>query len=212
MITMKIPNIILQTNYKLPEKYLIDKIVKYYPNWNYYFFTDMDIIKFFIENPLPEFPDIIQKYVYMPTGAHRADLFRYYFLYLNGGVFMDSDAMLTIDIEQFIHPETDFFTVNSSAIPNSIFQGFIGTIPKNPIMYYALKQAYETPIENLKKDYHIYCKQLYKILENEFQKPDFQNIQLFYEKVNDMNNGIYDIHDSVKILLKHYAATKVVPI
>ncbi len=206
---MKIPNIILQTNYKNPEKHIVEKISTYFPKWNYVFFNDIDAIKYFIENPLSDFPDIIMKFLYMPTGAHRADLFRYYFLYLNGGIFMDSDAMVTMPIDEFIHPETDFFTVNSSAISKCIFQGFIGTTPKNPILYEALKQAYETPYDELTKDYHLYCKQLYKILEKEFEKYDFQKIQIFYEKVNP--NGIYDIHDSKKIVLKHYASTKVVP-
>jgi mannosyltransferase OCH1-like enzyme len=209
---MKIPSILLQTDYKLPENHVIEKINTYFPNWNYYFFNDLQAIKYFIENPLPEFPDIIKKFVYISSGAHRADLFRYYFLYLNGGIFMDSDAMIMMNIYDFIHPETDFFSVNSNTISNAIFQGFIGTFPKNPIIYEALKQAYETSYDELNKDYHILCKQLYKILEKEFQKSEFQKIQIFYEKVNDKNCGFYDIHDSEKIVLKHYASTKVIPL
>jgi hypothetical protein len=76
-----------------------------------------------------------------------------------------------------------------------------------------LKQAYETPVIDLKNDYHTLCKQLYVILEKEFQKPEteIQKIQLFYEKENETDNGIYDIHDSVRILLKHYTSTKIIP-
>jgi mannosyltransferase OCH1-like enzyme len=207
---MKIPKIILQTNYKVPESHVIEKITNYFPSWTYYFFNDIDSIKYFIENPLEEFPDIVKKFVYMPTGAHRADLFRYYFLYLNGGIFMDSDAMVTMNIEQIIHPETDFFTVNSSAIPNSIFQGFIGAYPKNPIIYEALKQAYNTIPEELVKDYHLYCKQLYEILNEEFKKSEFQKIQIFYERTT--NKGLtYDIHNSEKIIMVHYAGSKLIP-
>jgi mannosyltransferase OCH1-like enzyme len=209
---MKIPKIILQTNCTYPEKYLIKKINNYFPEWNYQFYKDIDIIKFFMENPLDEFPNIIEKFVYMPTGAHRADLFRYYFLYLKGGVFMDSDAMLTKNINEIIHPDTDFFTVNSRAIPNSIFQGFIGTTPKNPILYDALKQTYNTQLEDIKKDYHLFCKQLYQILEKEFEKSEIQNIQIFYENEFNCNTYCYDIHNTENIILKHYAGTKVIPI
>lgn len=214
---MKIPKILLQTNFKYPEKYIIEKISNYFPGWKYCFYNDIDIIKFFIENPLEEFPDIIKKFVYMPTGAHRADLFRYYFLYINGGIFMDSDAMVTNDIHAFIHQETDFFSVNSTAIPNSIFQGFIGTTPKNPILYDALKQAYHTPTEQIKNDYHIFCKQLYQILEKVFEDSnnndtELQKIQIFYEEEWNNKNKYYNIHNSREIVLKHYANTKVVPI
>ena len=38
----------------------------------------------------------------MPIGAHKADLFRYYYLYINGGVYIDSDLMITTNIENII--------------------------------------------------------------------------------------------------------------
>ena len=43
---------------------------------------DNEIIEFFKNNKLDEFPNIIEKFYSMPTGAHKADLFRYYFLYI----------------------------------------------------------------------------------------------------------------------------------
>ena len=42
------------------------------------------------------------KYNSIKLGTHRADLFRYYYLYINGGIFIDSDAMIETDIENII--------------------------------------------------------------------------------------------------------------
>lgn len=70
--------------------------------WKYEFYNDEDVINFFINNPIADLPNIIQKYNSIRTGAHRADLFRYYYLYINGGFFMDSDAMLYVDINTIV--------------------------------------------------------------------------------------------------------------
>ena len=51
----------------------------------------------------------------MERGAHRADLFRYYYLYMEGGVFIDSDAMLMKDLNEIV-ADYEFFTVDSSEI------------------------------------------------------------------------------------------------
>ena len=49
-------------------------------------------IHFFQEKyPLPEFPDIITKFNSLKRGEHRADLFRYYYLYINFSVYILRD-------------------------------------------------------------------------------------------------------------------------
>jgi mannosyltransferase OCH1-like enzyme len=97
-----IPNTIFQTSIEKPEKCLVDKIIKKCPDWTYKHFNDEEIISFFNENYIEEFKDIVKKFNNMPTGAHKADLFRYYYLYLNGGVFIDSDAMIEVNIEDVV--------------------------------------------------------------------------------------------------------------
>ena len=59
------------------------------PGWTYEHYTDAEIIRFFQQNPIHELPNVIEKFYSLQYGEHRADLFRYYFLYLNGGVYMD---------------------------------------------------------------------------------------------------------------------------
>lgn len=92
-------------------------------------------------------------------------MFRYYFIYLKGGVFLDSDAMLQKNID-LISKNYDFFSVNSTHYcPGCIFQGFLGAKPKNKIIYEALVDAYNVNTKDLDKDYLLLCKYLFNILK-----------------------------------------------
>ena len=75
----------------------------------------------------------------MPTGAHKADLFRYYYLYIYGGVFIDSDLMITTNIVNIIK---DYNLITVQGGGDGIFQGLLASTPKNKIMYDCLLDAY----------------------------------------------------------------------
>jgi mannosyltransferase OCH1-like enzyme len=204
-----IPKIILQTSINKPEQYIIDKIMNKCYNWKYMHFTDDEIIIFFKNNYIEEFKDIIDKFYSMPTGAHKADLFRYYFLYINGGVFIDSDAMIISNIKNIIK-KYKFFTVNSTN-KNTIFQGFIGSIPKHDIIYKALKDAYTIDIDSLSKYYHLICYNLYNIIYNDKHLSKYTCIKIFEEKYyNDNCYEIYNSNDNKTVLL-HYWRNKIIP-
>jgi len=203
----KITPILFQTSKSKPDKYIVDLINLQLDNtiWKYEFYDDNDIINFFINNPIEELPNIIDKFNAIQSGAHKADLFRYYFLYLKGGVFMDSDAMIYENIESIIK-DYQFISVDSSVHPMSIFQGILGCSPKNKIMKKALWQAYNTDPQLLQYDYHYWCKQLYTILkEDTFD----YNIKLYRER---RISNTYDeiINDTDNILFKHFWKTKVI--
>lgn len=105
---MTIPNIIFQTSKDKPEQYIIDKISSKSHNWKYIHYNDEEAIRFLNEHYIEEFKDIVLKMNQIPNGAHKADLFRYYHLYITGGVFIDSDAMIEMNIENVIQ-DYDFF-------------------------------------------------------------------------------------------------------
>ena len=161
----KIPKIFMQTSRQKPQQYVVDMIKERCVGWTYEHYTDDDIIAFFGENPVPEFPNVIAKFYMLNYGEHRADLFRYYFLYVKGGVYMDLDAMIQCPIENIIG-ESDFFTVNSSYFPGTVFQGFLGATPKHPLIFEALKDIYHCPLENLRKEFHLLCKNLYGFIQS----------------------------------------------
>jgi mannosyltransferase OCH1-like enzyme len=201
----KIPPILFQTHREPLENYVLEMIQYKLDNWKYEFYDDNDIIVFFKKNPMQEFPDIINKFHLFSTGQHKADLFRYYYLYINGGFFLDSDAMLYENIENIVK-DYDFFSVNSNNVSNSIFQGFIGSTIKNNIIYEALKDVYSIDLNLLKNDYHLICKNLYNIINNS----NIDNIKLYDEKIF-IQKGIAEIYDKDIIIMIHYWRDKTIP-
>lgn len=206
MSTNVIPKIIFQTSKKRPKNYLINMIKNNCPDWTYIHFTDDDIIKFFNNNQLDEFPNIADKFISIINGAHKADLFRYYFIYIKGGVFLDSDAMIQTNIN-YIIKDYDFFSVESTHYcPLCIFQGFLGANAKNQIIYEALVDLYNMDINVLNNDYLIVCKNLYKILKKRW------NYKIaIYKEIYGSNNVAITVNDRNEIILAHYFVTKKVP-
>jgi hypothetical protein len=203
---LKIPNVIFQTSKNEQPEYVIELIKTNSPGWEYIHFTDDGIFKFFEENALDEFPNMKEKFLSIKTGAHRADLFRYYYLYINGGVFIDSDAIIKQDIN-VIAKDYDFFSVESNYFPDTIFNGFIGTTAKNIIMYEALKHAYHIDVDVLNKNYMTFCKQLREIYDT---NKTGQNTLLYLEVENNEKSAKM-INKKNEIVLIHYYLDKIVP-
>ena len=207
MFMTKIPKVIFQTSITRQPEYVIDLIKSRSPGWEYIHFTDEDIFKFFEENMTDEFPNMKDKFLSIKGGAHRADLFRYYYLYVKGGVFIDSDAMIEQDIN-IIAKDYDFFSVASTYFQNTIFNGFIGSTAKNVIMYEALKHAYHVDVTELSKNYMMFCRQLRPIYD---QYKVGQNTLLYMELVNDDKSAKMINIDNQKVLI-HYYKDKLVPV
>lgn len=204
---MPIPKIIFQTSKNKPEQYIIDKILSKCENWKYIHYDDDEAVQFLRDNYIEEFKDIINKFNEMPTGAHKADLFRYYYLYINGGVFIDSDAMIELNIENIVK-DYDFFSVESTLVPGAIFQGFIGSTSNNIIIYQALQDAYNIDISHLINNYHALCFDLTILINNNKR---VVNSYLYKEKYyNDDCAECYN--DNNETILLHYWRYKVIPV
>ena len=200
-----IPKVFFQTDKKPVEDYVREMIMERIPGWAYEFYSDDDVLRFFEENQHKDYPDIVSVYNSFSKGAHRADLFRYYYLYIKGGFFMDSDAMIYDNINSIVK-DYDFVSVDSSSHPGSIFQGIIGAAPGHPIVEAALKNAYVTRDSVLSHDYHYFCKQLYGII----LKLMVPNIHLYDERRIDFN-GDY-IVDGNRVIFVHFWRTMRIPL
>ena len=205
---MEIPKILFQTNRITHIEPVLNMIKnKLTSEWIYEFYSDADVIQFFRDNPITDLPNIIEKYNSLKLGSHRADLFRYYYLYINGGFFMDSDAMLYVNIDTIVK-DYNFVSVNSSCHPGTIFQGILGASPKNEIIKKALYQAYNIDPIILESEYHYFCRQLYDIIKNN----DFgYNIKLYEERRINPETGD-EIVDGDTIFFKHYWKYKIIPL
>jgi len=191
-----IPKVFLQTAIQPLPQYVLKINQQYLEDWEYKYFSDNDILHFFHTNKLDEYPDIVAKF-HSLKGPHKADLFRYYYLYIHGGFFMDSDAILCKNINEIV--KGDFVSVNSSVIPNSIFQGILGCTPKHEIIKLVLDDAYNTPLFKL-NDYHYFCKRLFTIIQS-------FDVTLFSEVRTKECDEIYD--DT--LIARHYTKNKIIP-
>lgn len=202
-----IPHIFFQTSAKDLPSYIYEMIQKNLSaDWIYKHFTDNTILQYFNDNPLEEFPNIINIFKSFKKGCHRADIFRYYFLYINGGVFMDSDAMIYTDINLIINNNSFVSVISQNRV--SLFNGIIAASPRNPIIKEALSVCYSTLPELIEKDYHYWTKALYSIVKE--NKYNF-NYELYIE--NHPYNGITDTVDKDgNILFKHYWNRKSIPL
>jgi len=212
---MNIPKVIIQTSKLRPPKYIIELIKSKSEGWEYKHFTDEDIIEFMDNNPIEEFPKCPEIFHSFKMGQHKADFFRYYYLYIKGGVYVDSDLIIDVNIDTIIE-NYSFITVESM-FKNSMFNGFIGSAPKHIILYQALKDAYFIDKEKLNNDYFLICKNLYNIVDNYIKlkdhfitdktintKPDHKI--LTEEK---LNSDIAVSKDGDTIVLSHYYSKKI---
>ena len=194
-----IPKVCIQTA-KVPlEGYVVSQLKEKMPGWEYKFFLDADILDLFAKYPLEEFPAVADIFQSFSSGEHKADLFRYYYLYMNGGVFIDSDLVLEVNLDNIIGSNT-FVSVKALEPSGAIFNGFLAVTPKHPIIYGALKGLYAMTNDTLQKDYQAVCKQLGTIVEA--YKGD--GLKLLYETENIHTKCTINDPDTNALAMTHY--------
>ena len=124
-----IPRVIIQTYYdkdNIPKK-VYDNIKEYAPGYEHIIWDDSECENFFKKYFNPNILKTFRKL----KGAHKADLFRYCYLYKYGGIYLDIKTELIRPVSE-VFPENYTYSV-LSIINNSIYQGIIATPPRNPL-------------------------------------------------------------------------------
>ena len=94
-------------------------------------------------------------------------------------------------------------------MPKSIFNGAIGTSPKNPIIYSSLKYVYDIKDMSIfMNKYHLLCENLYDTVMNNTY--DFK-IKLFKEYYNTVGESAKTLNDNNDIIFIHYYKYKIIP-
>lgn len=140
-----IPKILLQTSKQKPTVEEQRLITKHFPSWEYRHFDDREARQYIRGNKIDGLPNPKERYLLYRNGAHRADFFRYWFLYINGGCFLDSDAVVFTDFGDLLS-EYDIVSCKSCLtlpIGNVIYQGLLLVKPRNETIFKALKSMYE---------------------------------------------------------------------
>lgn len=199
--------LIFQTSKYKQQDYIAKQLMMYADGWEYKHFTDNDIYEYFEKNPDHRFPKIKKKFDILSIGAHKADLFRYYYLYQNGGLFVDSDFAVEYNIDYLVG-NSELMTV-SSEIDKRAFNGFLYANKKNPIIFQCLQDLYYSDDKFLKANYDSVCEFLYlKIKENKFNI----DINLHWWGHWTMDEFPHTMYDkSNNVIGKHYWKTKQIP-
>jgi hypothetical protein len=185
---MSIPKVFFQTSKGNLEPYIVKMTKAMLPSdWTYRHFLDNDIVHFLKSNPIKEFPGALEVFQKLKRGEHKADFFRYYFLFVKGGVFMDSDAMIYKPIDQIVK-DYRFFSVNSAVVPGCLFQGILGAEPRNPLIGAALQFFFKGDLSILDTDYHYLCKDLFSLYQ---KNPEKEGYKLFEEIPDSEGDKIF---------------------
>lgn len=110
-MSSSIPKIIFQTwkTKDIPEKWKESQlsIKEHLPDWQIVLFSDEENREFVKQH----FPDFLNIYDSFPYPIQRADMIRYMFLYVNGGLYLDLDMKLKKSIESLIGNEEFYLSV-----------------------------------------------------------------------------------------------------
>jgi hypothetical protein len=195
---MGIPKLFFQKSKDRLPQYIHD-MIRYYltDEWEYVNYINGDEIPFFEKYPLPEFPDFIERFKKVQSGITRSDLFRYYVLYVRGGVYIDSDAMIYQPIDEIIK-DYEFFSVNSW-VPNTISNCVIASTKGNPFIYENLCISYNTDYV-VNNHLHYLCSQLYSSYNS--YTGDKSKYILFKEVPDITGDNIVDSENN--IVFRHF--------
>lgn len=148
---MNIPKTIMQTYSSkenlTPEMYNnIASWKKTNPDWNYEIFYDEDCRYFLKENFNT---NVLEAFNKINSGAGKADLFRYCYLYIKGGVYVDMDNIPLVPLNSLIQETDEFLSVLSLLYRGvysqyngksfAIHQSFIVSEPKHKFLDMAIK-------------------------------------------------------------------------
>ena len=117
------------------------------PEYSYVFFDSRSRRQFIKEHFDSSVLDTYDGYV---SGAFKADIFRYCWLYLNGGIYIDCKMISRIPFREIITSDQEVFLCKDR-IPNAIINGIIGISAKNEDMKRCISECiarFEKKIHN----------------------------------------------------------------
>ena len=108
---------------------------------------------------------VYEKYMAIERGAHAADFFRFVWMYLEGGVYLDIKTIPLVPLDSLLFPEGELVVCRYSKI---LHIGVLG--PKGHIFFERMVtfiNALPTWIYKFKREYHVNCKRAMEVLQTE---------------------------------------------
>jgi mannosyltransferase OCH1-like enzyme len=149
--SQKIPFLVLTTHDVHFCKNNFENLIKHNLDYNILFFNENNRIAF-IKKYFPN--NVINAYNKLIPSVYKADLFRYCFLFIYGGIYIDSNKKLLKPLRYFIQHRVDLgLVLNSNHQTNEnpkIINGFIYTVPKHPLFL----KTIELVVHNIENNYY----------------------------------------------------------
>ncbi|KAG2388530.1 hypothetical protein C9374_000694 [Naegleria lovaniensis] len=151
----KIPQTIIQTyvpasmdQIPLSMKQAMNSFKVLNPDYSHKYFGDDAALQILIDN-FGNDSDEVFAFRNLIPGAFKIDFWRYAMLWLFGGFYADADMMLLEPFEKWISPNSTFI-IPLEKIGFGFHNGFIGSVPKHPI----LRIAMDMVIYNVKNKFY----------------------------------------------------------
>ena len=171
----------------VPER-IFEAIRMYAPEYKHVFFNDKAVVTFLSQNYPPQ---VLKVYHSMKSHAHKADLFRYCYLFKHGGVWLDIKTILIRPLAEIFTSRYNIYTVRSIIDHHgaTCYQGILAVPPQTSFMhdmivsYMSLAQY----VDSL--GYLTFCRQMYAYFEQQYgdvrigtnNGQDVPTLQLFEE-------------------------------
>jgi mannosyltransferase OCH1-like enzyme len=110
------------------------------PDYEYFLYDD-NMCRNFLSESFGQ--EIVSTYDKIKIAAYKADLWRYCILYKYGGFYADIDTLCMGKIDDFTNKSIDYIVpidLNNGVGKHCLFNSFIGTVPKNPILLHCITQ------------------------------------------------------------------------
>lgn len=121
---------------------IIDKWKYYNPTYEY-IFQDAEQRVEFIRNNFEK--NVLDAYKKIIPGAYKCDLWRYCILYIYGGFYADIDTLCMGKLDSLTNENIEFIVpidlnINQKEGQHNLACGFIGSVPKSPILLDAINR------------------------------------------------------------------------
>lgn len=145
-IRNRIPRVIIQTGKCLNDKPRVNRWQLANPSYAYKYFDD-EMCKLFLAE---HFEDrVVKAFKTLRPGAFKADLFRYAYLFVHGGVYIDLDCVpwCNVTLDHILSTGTDMVSVSERRRIPGIYQAFLACKPRVP----QLKAAVDKICDHVEK-------------------------------------------------------------
>lgn len=170
----------------------LDAITRLHPLDDLIFYDTTDAI-FFLRQHFP--PHVEQALRLLNPGAFKADFFRYAYLYIMGGMYIDANKRLQFSMDSLLQDSDITMVLVRDRSPKNIFQAFLGCRPRCPFM----KECVDTCVQHVFQ--HYYGESTLDVTGPQMMGKVFQ--QYFGQRFDQMKMGKNKINGEVILILGH---------